>query len=84
MQVMSDVVQAGLYLRHGPAAQSERRLAPFADQAEVEAANRDEMARLVATGLIRGRTPQTLVPAGTTTRAEAVTLIKRLLDWEKQ
>jgi hypothetical protein len=67
-----------------PTPDVEQVLAPFADQAQVSQASRDEFARLVVAGLVRGRTAVTLAPQGTTTRAEAVTLIKRLTDWGKQ
>lgn len=61
----------------------DRILAPFQDQGLIAPENRDELASLVAAGLLRGRAVDALAPQGTTTRAEAVTLIKRLQDWEK-
>jgi hypothetical protein len=64
-----------------PKADPDQVLAPFADRGGLTAAARNDMATLVAAGLIRGRAPDSLAPDGTTTRAEAVTLIKRLLDW---
>lgn len=59
-------------------------LARFRDQAQVSPESRDEMARLVESGLVKGRAADLLAPQGATTRAEAVTLIKRLIDWGKQ
>jgi hypothetical protein len=49
----------------------------------VAPASRDELAKLVEAGLLKGLAADLLAPQGTTTRAEAVTLIKRLLDWGK-
>lgn len=67
-----------------PVANANATLAPFADAADLSAAARDDMARLVAAGLINGRNAESLAPNGTTTRAEAATLIWRLLDWGRK
>jgi hypothetical protein len=67
-----------------PTVETDETLAPFADGAEIAEQSKADMAKLVAAGLLKGRSAETLAPNGTTTRAEAATLIWRLLDWGAQ
>lgn len=67
-----------------PDVDTEDTLVPFGDGSEVSAPARADMAKLVAAGLIRGRAADSLAPNGNTTRAEAATLIRRLLDWGRK
>ncbi|WP_058301434.1 S-layer homology domain-containing protein [Gorillibacterium timonense] len=55
-------------------------LKPYTDAAKVSAWAKDEVATAVKLGLIKGYTPTTIKGQLNATRAEAVTLIKRLLD----
>ena len=41
---------------------------------------REGVAQAVGEGLVKGRTPTTIAPLGTATRAEAATMLKRLMD----
>ncbi|MDR1157897.1 MAG: S-layer homology domain-containing protein [Oscillospiraceae bacterium] len=52
-------------------------LSPFADANSVSDWAVDAMKWAVAAGIIQGRTPLALVPKGTSTRAEVVTIFKR-------
>jgi hypothetical protein len=55
-------------------------LSGFADADDVSQYAREAMAWAVTGGLITGRTPTTLAPKGTATRAEAATLLQRYLE----
>ncbi|MEW5897942.1 MAG: S-layer homology domain-containing protein [Bacillota bacterium] len=55
-------------------------LKAYADRAEVSPWATQAMAEAVSTGIVKGRTATTLVPQGTATRAEAVVMLKRLID----
>jgi len=52
----------------------------FSDTGQVDGWAQSSMAVAVANGLIKGRTPTTLVPLGLTTRAEAATWVSRLFQ----
>ena len=54
-------------------------LSSYTDAGEVSAWAQDAMSWAVAAGVMEGRTENTLAPAGTATRAEAVTLLMRVL-----
>lgn len=52
--------------------------ATFSDASQVDSWAQADMGIAVANGLVKGRTPTTIVPLGTTTRAEAATWVARL------
>ncbi len=58
-------------------------LARFTDRAAVSAWARDAMSWAVAAGLITGMAADTIVPAGTTTRAQCAALVHRLAEQVK-
>ncbi|MFZ5828109.1 MAG: S-layer homology domain-containing protein, partial [Bacillota bacterium] len=53
----------------------------YRDWNEVAAWAKDAVQSAMAQGLMTGRAKDTFSPGGITTRAEAVTVVKRLLDW---
>jgi hypothetical protein len=55
-------------------------LATYTDAGEISGWALDALKWANATGLITGRTPTTLAPQGTATRAEAATLLKRYME----
>jgi hypothetical protein len=55
-------------------------LATYTDAGEISGWATDAMAWASSTGLITGRTPTTLAPQGTATRAEAAMLLQRYID----
>ena len=60
-------------------AERERLLAVFADRGAIGGWALDAVAVAVKEGIVRGRTVDTFAPQGTATRAEAVTMLKRLV-----
>jgi hypothetical protein len=55
-------------------------LRDFTDAKFVAQWAREGVAQAVGEGLVKGRTPTTIAPLGTATRAEAATMLKRLMD----
>jgi len=55
-------------------------LRDFTDTKLVAQWAREGVAQAVGEGLVKGRTPTTIAPLGTATRAEAATMLKRLMD----
>ncbi|MEO3945582.1 S-layer homology domain-containing protein [Gorillibacterium sp. CAU 1737] len=62
------------------AADKATALKPYTDASKVSAWAKDEVASAIKLGLVKGFTPTTIKGQLNATRAEAVTLIKRLLD----
>ncbi|MFS0726755.1 S-layer homology domain-containing protein [Paenibacillus sp. 1P07SE] len=56
-------------------------IASYADASDVPAWASNELAAAVTAGLLQGQSGNRLAPNATATRAEALTLIIRLLDW---
>ncbi|NSW83574.1 MAG: S-layer homology domain-containing protein [Syntrophothermus sp.] len=61
------------------AGEVEKILARFTDASEVSPWAREGVAAVVKEGIIRGRTPVSLVPQGKATRAEAIVMVRRML-----
>ncbi|MDR1135656.1 MAG: S-layer homology domain-containing protein, partial [Clostridiales Family XIII bacterium] len=55
-------------------------LSKFADMAKISDYAMDAMKWAVAAGIIQGRTPATIVPEGSSTRAEVVTIFRRYCE----
>jgi|GEM_PF-2565095 len=63
-----------------PPAKNGARITGFADRAQISDWSWEAVERMVDLGLMTGRPGPTFVPGGFTTRAEAVTVVKRLMD----
>jgi len=56
------------------------QLARFTDAPAVSAWARESVARSLARGIVKGRTPTAIVPQGTATRAEAAVMVLRMYE----
>ncbi|NPV28083.1 MAG: DUF4430 domain-containing protein [Firmicutes bacterium] len=63
------------------ASQAAEALASYSDNGAISAWAREGVAACVKSGIIRGRSASELAPKGTTTRAEAVVVVKNLLHF---
>jgi len=78
------IVRALEYAGYPAAAADEAALAGYSDASGVSSWAKAAMAQAVQTGIIEGRTPSTLNAKDNATRAESVTMLKRLLAQTEQ
>jgi len=78
------IVRALEYAGYPAAAADEAALSGYSDTSGVSSWAKAAMAQAVQTGIIEGRTASTLNAKDTATRAESITMLKRLLEQTEQ